>query len=66
METKVKEYIDNFLDCFGGADGGVSFVRFKINLSEIEKQANNGNDDAEKIIEVVARFSRLIDAIGRV
>ena len=66
MEPKVKDYIDNILDCFGATDGGGSFVRLTSRLRKVEEQANNGDPAAAQIIEVVARFSRLVGALGKV
>ncbi len=66
MEPKVKDYIDNILNCFGATDGGGSFTRLTGRLRAIEEQANNGDPAAAQIIEVVACFSRLVGALGKV
>ena len=64
MKT-VKENLDNILDCFGGADGGISFVNFKFTLEALEIQSNNGDENAKEILLLVDRFSTLINLIGR-
>ena len=61
---KTKEYLDNVLDCFGGADGGVSFVKFRYAVEDLEKQAMGGDVSAKRIIEVVRQFSKLINVLG--
>ena len=61
---KTKEYLDNILDCFGGADGGVSFAKFRYAVEDLEKQAMGGDVSAKRIIEVVRQFSKLINVLG--
>ncbi len=61
MNPKVKAEIDNILDCFGGSDGGVSFANLKCLLSEMCEKSCEGDASADKVLEVLARFSRLVD-----
>ncbi len=51
----------NILDTITGADGGVRFVYFKSLIEEMDKRAEAGDADAQKLIDVMMRFSRLID-----
>lgn len=62
---KLQTSINNILDCFGGADGGVGFARLKILVEQLEKQADAGDDNAERVIQVVHQFSRLIDVANK-
>lgn len=57
----VKDSMDNILDCFGGADGGISFIKLKIMLTDIEKKHLEGDQCAGEILIVLHRFSNLID-----
>lgn len=59
--TKSELAIQTFLDCFGGADGGVSFVKFRGLMEEMEKKATKGDEGAYEIIERVHAVSRLIE-----
>ena len=61
MRTETKKAFDNILDTMTGMDGGVSFVKFKCLVEQMDDMANNGNKPAEEIILLVKRFSKLID-----
>lgn len=52
----------NILDCFTGADGGGSFMDFKIMIEDLERQAIEERDvAAAEIIQSLYRFNRLIN-----
>lgn len=57
----VRQDVNAILDIFGGADGGVGFARMIFILDDYEKQALAGCPSAQQLIEVVARFRRLVD-----
>lgn len=60
----VRQDVNAILDIFGGADGGVGFARMIFTLDEYERVALEGGPDAAtatQILEVVARFRRLVD-----
>lgn len=61
----VKEDIDNIMDCFTGADGGLKFARAKFALEAFEAQASEGDSSAKIILEIVRRFSNLLDVLNR-
>lgn len=64
MTEKTKKALDNILDCFGGADGGASFVRLKWFLEDLDERQET-DPVAEQILEVMFRFSRLIDVANK-
>ena len=51
----------NILNCFTGADGGVSFIKFRLFIEDMEKQFEEGSDEAGKVLTIMDRFSRMID-----
>lgn len=63
--SDVKLAMDNILDTFTGADGGIKFVKLRSALDAFEIKAGTGDKASEKILEVVTNFSRLIDVIAR-
>lgn len=58
MNQNVKESLDNILNCMGGADGGVAFIRLKALLEKISQDDANA---ARLVEEAVHQFSRLIN-----
>lgn len=64
MTPELKQHLYNIVDTFTGADGAIRFTKFKFGIEALESQAAAGDTDAEQIVEVVVRFSRLIDAIA--
>jgi hypothetical protein len=52
---------NNILDTFTGADGGVRFAKLMWFLADLDVRASNGDKDAEEVLKVVIRMSRLID-----
>lgn len=60
MNEKLKEAINDIMDTFAGADGGISFVNLRSILENMDKEAGNGNLSAQEILEVVYRFHRLV------
>lgn len=59
--SELQEHFDNILDTFGGADGGVRFIKLKMLLNTMEKHADNGDTSAKMILDMMIRFSRLIN-----
>lgn len=53
--TQTQELIKPILDCFGGADGGVSFVKLKVYL-----ERNVNKDFYQKDILLVKEFAEFI------
>lgn len=58
---KYQKQLENILDCFTGADGGVLFMNLKLLLDEMERQELNGDTDASEVLLIFSNFSRLID-----
>lgn len=66
MTPRIKTFVDNIMECMTGEDGGASFVHFRTIVEDMESRAASGDDSAKKVLDVVERFSRLIDvANGR-
>ena len=62
FKTKeVEDAFNNVLDTFAAADGGKRFVYTKILLAEMDRKAEKGDFHAEQILNVLLKFSRLID-----
>lgn len=62
MNTKeeVDKAFNEILDCFGGTDGGISFVKTRTLIEEMQKRSENGDESAAKVVQIVMQFSRLI------
>ena len=56
----MKEAIDDIMDTFGGADGGISFINLRTLLERVDKLCENGDTYAQEILETVYKFQRLI------
>lgn len=61
MRQKTKEHLDKIMDTFSGADGGVSFLKFKMLIEGLDTQAQNGDRKADMILDIMRDFSKLID-----
>jgi len=55
------EILDPILDCFGGADGGVSFLNVKNFLREMMQRSENGDASASEVVLVAKRFVKFIE-----
>jgi hypothetical protein len=62
MRPGLQQEIRNITEVFSGSDGGVRYMKFRAAMEAIDQQAANGNEAASEIIEIVRRFSVLIDA----
>ena len=51
----------NILNCFTGADGGISFIKFRLFIEDMEKQFEEGRYAAGEVLKIVDQFSRMID-----
>ncbi len=58
MKPDTEKALINIMDCIAGADGGISFINLR---GMIEEMDNRDEEGAKQIVEVVKRFSRLID-----
>ena len=61
MRHKTKAALDNILDTMTGSDGCIKFLFYTNFIKAMDKRAKEGDKDAEKIIEIIIQFSRLID-----
>lgn len=67
MSPDLQKAFDNILDCFGGADGGVAFIKLKVMLETFDEQSKEDNPEGNKayqIIRVVHQFNKLIEIAG--
>ncbi len=55
------EIIDPILDCFSGADGGMSFVKLKFFLEQMEQKSEKGDIAAKEILLIAKRFVKIIE-----
>ena len=53
--------LKNILDTMTGADGGIKFVKFKMLVEDMENRINNGDKQADQILDIMDKFSKLID-----
>jgi len=60
-ESKENEILNPILDCFSGADGGVSFYSLKFFLAEMIKRKDGGDTSAEQVVLIAERFVKLIE-----
>lgn len=68
MKPITKKAFDNILDCFDGADGGISFVNVRILIERMDELAEERTPEghaASKVIDVMLRFSKLIDVANK-
>jgi hypothetical protein len=66
MIMNENEILDPLLECFGGSDGGMSFINLRVFLKIMVERANNGEIDAEKVLSVAERFIRLVEVAQNV
>ncbi len=58
------EIIDPILDCFSGADGGMSFVKLKFfleQMEQMEQKSEKGDIAAKEILLIAKRFVKIIE-----
>lgn len=59
------ERLQDILDCFSGADGGVGYVLMCDLVAALEKQAQEGDPAARLVLEQVDRFARLVRKVAK-
>lgn len=62
LDTNVNDEINNIMDCFAGADGGVAFVQFRGMMEQMKKE---DSESAREIEAVVRKFSKLSDIASK-
>lgn len=60
-ESEIRNTLIRILDTFSGTDGGIRFIKLRLFLEALERDAKAGDADAERILEIVRRFERLMD-----
>jgi len=63
-DKEIERALQNLMDIFTGADGGVQFIVIQRTLETIEQQALAGDEASKKIIQEVKRASKLFDILG--
>jgi hypothetical protein len=63
-ESEIRNTLIRILDTFSGTDGGIRFIKLRFFLESLERDAKAGDSDAERILEIVRQFDRLIDIAG--
>lgn len=61
--SNVEDFKNNLitcLDCFGGADGGISFVNFRNGMEGLATKADHGDEDAKKLCDMFSHTAKLI------
>lgn len=61
MRVQTEQSFRNILDTFSGADGGGKFVFFRSFVIDFDKRAEECDAAAQKIIDIILQFSRMID-----
>jgi len=61
MNNKTNELIIPILECFGGTDGGIHFIKFRTLIDDMANCADNNDIKAQQIIDVVTKFNKLLD-----
>jgi len=64
IRPKTKAYLDNIVDTIACGDGGAKLVMFMSALTQLDKQAENGDESAKIILKTVQQFSKLIDILA--
>lgn len=59
--SHLKSCVSNILNCFNGADGGVSFVLLIQLLVSLDKEAKEGKESAKTLLQSIEMVSGLID-----
>jgi hypothetical protein len=60
MPDYLEDAVHNILDTFTGADGGVSFMKFRWFVEEMARRQDT-DLSAKKILDIVLQFNRLIE-----
>lgn len=61
MQADTKKALDNITDCMAGDDGCIRYIKLMSFLNHFDKLAKEGDAGAKQILDVMHRFSRLIN-----
>jgi hypothetical protein len=62
LEHENKDAFMNILDCMTGTDGGIRFIRLRIMLERMQAE---DTPTAEQVLDIMRKFSRLIDVANK-
>ena len=62
VSPELNQHINNIMDVFSGGDNA-KFYSFKLTMEEIYIKAEDGDDAAEQILDIVRKFSKLLNAV---
>lgn len=65
ISGETEDAMKNILDTMTGADGGIAFAKLKAFVEDFANRAMSGDKDAQQVIDVVIRFSNLINYANR-
>lgn len=65
-EERTQQAVNAIIDTMSGADGGVSFLKFKFFVENLATLADEGDETVIPPLEVLLRFQRLIEAAQKV
>lgn len=61
MSPELDRALDSIINCFAGGDAGMSFVKFRILLKELDAKAQDGDAAAKQLLRTVFHMQKLID-----
>lgn len=61
VRKETQKAFENILDTITCGDGGERFLKFRLFIREFDKRAADGDKEAEKIVDLIRQFSKLID-----
>ncbi len=59
----LKKAVDDIMDVFTGADGGVAFVQFCAFINRMDELAKKNDRPAQELLKQVRGFHRLIKVV---
>ena len=64
-EPRIQDELRSITECFTGADGGISFLKFKVFVETLEEQYIGGDYKAGEVLNIVSKFNQLIEIANR-
>lgn len=62
MKQVNQEAFSTIIDCFSGADGGVSFTKLRLLLEDMEAEES---DTGNQVVDIMTKFAKLIKVANR-
>lgn len=63
--SEYQKSIDYILEVMNGGEHIVTFVHFNSRMKQIQKQAEQGDEDSKALVDIVVRFSNLIKIVSK-